>query len=52
VQHLHGMKHIETIIAINTDTNAPIYNVATYGAVMDVFEFADALEQASDAIGA
>lgn len=46
VQHLHGMKHIETIIAINTDPNAPIYNVATYGCVMDVFEFADALERA------
>jgi electron transfer flavoprotein alpha subunit len=47
VQHLHGMKHVETIIAINTDANAPIYNVATYGCPMDVFEFADALEQAS-----
>lgn len=46
VQHLHGMKHIESIIAINTDPNAPIYNVATYGCVMDVFEFADALERA------
>lgn len=47
VQHLHGMKHVETIIAINTDSNAPIYNVATYGCTMDVFEFADALERAS-----
>lgn len=47
VQHLHGMKHIETIVAINTDANAPIFNVATYGCVMDVFEFADALEQVS-----
>lgn len=45
VQHLHGMKHVETIIAINTDSNAPIYNVATYGCTMDVFEFADALER-------
>ncbi|HYH22002.1 MAG TPA: electron transfer flavoprotein subunit alpha/FixB family protein [Azospirillum sp.] len=45
VQHLHGMKHVETIIAINTDRNAPIYNVATYGACLDVFEFADALER-------
>ena len=47
VQHLHGMKHVETIIAINTDANAPIYNVATYGCTMDVFEFADALERAA-----
>ncbi len=46
VQHLHGMKHVETIIAVNTDANAPIYNVATYGCTMDIFEFADALERA------
>lgn len=52
VQHLHGMKHVETIIAINTDANAPIFNVATYGCVMDVFEFADALEQASSVLKA
>lgn len=45
VQHLHGMKHVETIIAVNTDTSAPIYGVATYGAAIDVFEFADALER-------
>lgn len=45
VQHLHGMKHIETIIAINTDPNAPIFNFATYGGVMDIFELADALEK-------
>jgi len=45
VQHLHGMKHVETIIAVNTDRNAPIYNVATYGAAVDLFEFADALEE-------
>lgn len=45
VQHLHGMKHVETIIAINTDRNAPIYTVATYGAAIDLFDFADALEE-------
>lgn len=45
VQHLHGMKHIETIIAVNTDRSAPIYNVATHGVCMDLFEFADALEK-------
>ncbi|MNW13109.1 Electron transfer flavoprotein subunit alpha [compost metagenome] len=48
VQHLHGMKHVDTIIAVNTDRNAPIYNVATYGVAIDVFEFADALEIAFD----
>ncbi|MBS0232088.1 MAG: electron transfer flavoprotein subunit alpha/FixB family protein [Proteobacteria bacterium] len=44
VQHLHGMKHVETIVAINTDASAPIFGVATYGATVDIFEFADALE--------
>lgn len=48
VQHLHGMKHVETIVAINTDRNAPIYNVATHGAAVDLFEFADALQKALD----
>ncbi len=45
VQHLHGMKHVETIIAVNTDANAPIFNVATYGVCMDLFDFAAALER-------
>ncbi len=45
VQHLHGMKHVDTIIAVNTDPNAPIFNVAAYGVCGDVFEFADALEK-------
>lgn len=49
VQHLHGMKHVETIIAVNTDTNAPIYNVATLGCALDIFVFADALERAASA---
>jgi len=44
VQHQHGMKHVETIIAVNTDPDAPIFNVATYGACLDIFELADALE--------
>lgn len=44
VQHLHGMKHVDTIIAVNTDANAPIFNVATYGICADVFEFAEKME--------
>jgi electron transfer flavoprotein alpha subunit len=45
VQHQFGMKHVDTIIAVNTDPEAPIFNVATYGVNMDIFELADALER-------
>ena len=44
VQHLYGMKHIDTIIAVNTDPEAPIFNVATYGVCMDLFELTKELE--------
>ena len=46
VQHLAGMRTAETIIAVNTDPEAPIFGVAHYGAVADLFEVADELEQA------
>ena len=46
VQHLAGMRTAETIIAVNTDPEAPIFSVAHYGAVADLFEVADELEQA------
>ncbi len=45
VQHLAGMSKAETIIAVNTDPEAPIFSVAHYGAVADLFDVAKALEQ-------
>ena len=45
VQHLAGMKHVDTIIAVNTDPEAPIFNVAQHGACVDIFELAEALER-------
>jgi electron transfer flavoprotein alpha subunit len=44
VQHLAGMRGAEVIIAVNTDPEAPIFGVAHYGAVVDMFELADELE--------
>jgi electron transfer flavoprotein alpha subunit len=45
VQHLAGMKTAGTIIAVNTDHEAAIFNVAHYGATCDLFEVAEELEK-------
>ena len=47
--HIQGMKDAELIVAVNTDANAPIFDVADYGICGDLFDVVPALTECAKA---
>jgi electron transfer flavoprotein alpha subunit len=46
IQHVVGMKGARTVVAVNKDQNAPIFEIADYGVVGDIFEIMPAVTEA------